>query len=535
MFCPRSRRNFTPHLTFASRLPVSILQLPTPLQLFLPVHHHISPALLTLDTLALVLAERQPLLLSDQARNNIRRCRAYLERKIADSHELYYGINTGFGSLCNIRISDADIEALQHNLVVSHAAGTGDPVPPEVVRIMLLLKIQSLSYGHSGVREVLVERLIDFYNADVLPVVFELGSLGASGDLAPLAHLSLPLIGLGEVWYEGRRLPADVVLQQHGWPPLLFKAKEALALLNGTQFSAAYAAWCLLEARRLVALADINAAIGYDAFNCRLSPLDAHIHAIRPHVGQGFVASNLRNLLTNSEIAASEKTSVQDPYAFRCVPQVHGASRDALQHIEHMLGTEINSVTDNPSLFPDDDLILSGGNFHAQPLALPLDYLAIALAELGSISERRVYQLIGGQRGLPPFLTDNPGLHSGLMIAQYTAAAIVSQNKTLCTPASVDSIVSCNGQEDHVSMAANAATKARRVVLNLERLLAIEFMVAMQALEYRRPLLSSPVIEVWWSAYRQVVPRLAEDRILSTDMERTVGFLREHGPTFMPA
>jgi len=489
-------------------------------------HHHISPAPLSLDAVATILTEQQPLALSDAARQRIRHCRDYLERKIAHSHDLFYGINTGFGSLCNIRISAGDIEALQHNLVVSHAAGTGDPVPPEVVRIMLLLKIQGLSYGHSGVREVIVERLIEFYNADVWPVVFELGSLGASGDLAPLAHLSLPLIGLGEVWHDGRRQPADVVLQQHDWPPLTFQAKEALALLNGTQFSAAYAVWCLLETRRLAALADLNAAIGYDAFNCRLSPLDAHLHAIRPHAGQVFVANNVANLLKDSDIAAAEKTSVQDPYAFRCVPQVHGASRDAITHVESMVSTEINSVTDNPSLFPDDDLILSGGNFHAQPLALPLDYLAIALAELGSISERRVYQLLSGQRGLPPFLTDAPGLHSGLMIAQYTAASIVNQNKMLCSPASVDSIVSCNGQEDHVSMAANAATKARRVVLNLERLLAIEFMTAMQALEYRRPLWSSPTIEAWWSAYRQVVPRLGADRVLSVDMERTVGFLR---------
>ncbi len=498
------------------------------------MHHHISPAPLSLDHLATLLAAQHALALSEPSRQRIRHCRDYLERKIAGSGELFYGINTGFGSLCNIRISDDDIEALQHNLVVSHAAGTGDTVPPEVVRIMLLLKIQSLAYGHSGVREVLVDRMIDFYNANVLPVVFELGSLGASGDLAPLAHLGLPLIGLGEVWHDGRRQPSDVVLQQLGWPPLAFQAKEALALLNGTQFSAAYAVWCLLEARRLSALADGNAAIGYDAFNCRLSPLDAHIHAIRPHAGQVFVARQLLDLLQDSPIAVTEKTSVQDPYAFRCVPQVHGATRDALAHVEQMVTTEINSVTDNPSLFPDDDLILSGGNFHAQPLALPLDYLAIALAELGSISERRVYQLLGGQRGLPSFLTDDPGLHSGMMIAQYTAAAIVSQNKTLCTPASVDSIVSCNGQEDHVSMAANAATKARRVVLNLERLLAIEFMVAMQALEFRRPLQSSPRIEAWWAAYRQVVPRLGADRVLSVDMERTVGFLRNN-PTPSPS
>lgn len=489
--------------------------------------YEISPDHFTLETIGEILRARQPLALSKEAARRIHHCREYLDRKIAHFDELFYGINTGFGSLCDIRISEEDSEQLQHNLVVSHAAGMGDLVPPEVARIMLLLKIQSLSYGYSGVREKVVQRLVDFYNADMLPVVYELGSLGASGDLAPLAHLSLPLIGLGELWHEGRRQRADVMLQLRGWPPLAFKAKEALALLNGTQFSAAYAVWCLLESRRLAKIADLNAAIGFDAFNCRLSPLDAHIHQIRPHKGQLASAKNVLNWLEGSEIAVAEKTSVQDPYAFRCVPQVHGASRDALAHVEQMLTTEINSVTDNPNIFPDDDLILSGGNFHAQPLALPLDYLGIALSELGSISERRVYQLISGQRGLPPFLTDHPGLHSGMMIAQYTAAAIVSQNKGLCTPASVDSIISCNGQEDHVSMAANAATKARRITLNLERLLAIEFMVTMQALEYRRPLRSSPRIETVLEAYRQFVPRLAGDRVLHEDMEATLSFLRK--------
>lgn len=488
--------------------------------------HLISPDLLSLENIGEILTNRHHLQLSEVSARRIRECREYLDRKIDESDDLFYGINTGFGSLCNIRISDEDIEQLQHNLVVSHAAGTGDTVPPEVVRIMLLLKIQSLSYGHSAVRVELVQRLIDFYNADVLPVIFELGSLGASGDLAPLAHLSLPLIGLGEVWYEGRRQRADIVLKLKGWEPLRFQAKEALALLNGTQFSASYAVWCLLESRRLAHIADVNAAIGYDAFNCRLSPLDARIHQVRPHAGQVHTARKVLELLRGSEIANAEKNSVQDPYAFRCVPQVHGASRDALAHVESMLGTEINAVTDNPNIFPEDDLIVSGGNFHAQPLALPLDYLAIALSELGSISERRVYQLIGGQRDLPAFLTDDPGLHSGMMIAQYTAAAIVNQNKTLCCPASVDSIVSCNGQEDHVSMAANAATKARRVVLNLERLLAIEWMVAMQALDYRRPLRSSEYIEIAREKYRTLVPRLAEDRVLSTDIEMTVAFLK---------
>lgn len=491
--------------------------------------HHISSKHLSLEQIQEILSSRSNLALSAEASTRIRHCRDYLEQKLAANDQLFYGINTGFGSLCNIRISEADLEQLQHNLVVSHAAGMGDVVPQEVLRIMLLLKIQSLSYGYSGVREVVVQRLVDFYNQDVLPVVFELGSLGASGDLAPLAHLSLPLIGLGEVWFEGHRQPAAEVLSKHGWQPLRFQAKEALALLNGTQFSAAYATWSLLEARRLTDQADINAAIGFDAFNCRLSPLDAHIHQIRPHEGQISTAKKLLKLLENSEIAKSEKTAVQDPYAFRCVPQVHGASRDAIAHIEKMLVTELNSVTDNPNIFPDDDLIVSGGNFHAQPLALPLDYLAIALSELGSISERRVYQLISGQRELPAFLTDDPGLHSGMMIAQYTAASIVSQNKTLCAPASTDSIVSCNGQEDHVSMAANAATKARRVVLNLERLLAIEFMIGMQALEYRRPMKSSPAIEKIREEYRRVVPRLEGDRVLSVDLEATVVFLKHRG------
>jgi histidine ammonia-lyase len=488
--------------------------------------HHISPAQLTLERLEQIVQNAETIAISPESIQRISRCRTYLDDKLAADDQLYYGINTGFGSLCNVRISDDDIEALQNNLVKSHAVGTGDEVPPEVLRIMLLLKIQSLSYGHSGVRVELVQRLVDFYNAGVLPVVYELGSLGASGDLAPLAHLSLPLIGLGEVWHEGKKQASADVLRKLGWKPLVFKAKEALALLNGTQFSAAYASWCVMRAKHLADLADLNAAIGYDAFNCRLSPLQAQIHQLRPHKGQLHVAQNLLRWLEGSQIAQAEKTSVQDPYAFRCTPQVHGASRDALDHVAAMLTTELNSVTDNPNIFPEDDLIVSGGNFHAQPLALPLDYLAIALSEWGSIAERRVYQLIGGLRGLPAFLTDDPGLHSGMMIAQYTAAAIVNQNKTLCSPASVDSIVSCNGQEDHVSMAANAATKARRVVLNLERLLAIELMVAVQALDYRLPLRSSPAIESIRAAYRAKVPRLRGDRVLSEDLSKSIEFVR---------
>ncbi|MBL7828164.1 MAG: histidine ammonia-lyase [Saprospiraceae bacterium] len=491
-----------------------------------PDYHEISPDHISIEKIGQIVQTRKKLRLSSNSSSRIRKCRDYLDQKLEQTNELIYGINTGFGSLCNIRISDEDIETLQLNLVKSHAVGVGDLVPAEIVRIMMLLKIQSLSYGHSGVREELVQSLIDLYNCDIVPVVYELGSLGASGDLAPLAHLSLPMIGLGECWLNGHRMPSAKALREKGLKPIVFKAKEALALLNGTQFSAAYGVWCLLESRRLISQAHLNAATGYDAFNCRLSPLNARIHEVRPHQGQLHAANTLSDLLNGSEIAASEKTSVQDPYAFRCVPQVHGASLDAISYIEQMVTTEINAVTDNPNVFPEEDLIVSGGNFHAQPLALPLDHLALALSELGSISERRVYQLISGQRGLPPFLTAEPGLNSGYMIAQYTAASIVSQNKTYCTPASSDSIVSCNGQEDHVSMAANAATKAKKVVLNLERLLAIEWMVVTQALEFRRPQRSSQAIENALHAYREVVPRLENDRILSEDLEKTIQFLK---------
>lgn len=491
-----------------------------------PPVHSIGLKPLNLEALNGIFKSQVPLKLDDSASDAIRKCRSYLESKISTSNELFYGINTGFGSLCNVAISNEDIEKLQYNLVVSHAAGTGDPVDPAIVRLMLLLKIQSLSYGHSGVREIIVQRLTEFYNAGLAPVVFELGSLGASGDLAPLAHLSLPLIGLGEFWQNGTRVPASKVFQEKGWSPLTFQAKEALALLNGTQFSAAHAVWCLLEGRRLLGWADCIAAMAYDGYNCRYEPLSALLHQVRPHAGHETAAWRVSAWLSGSEIGNQTKTSVQDPYAFRCMPQVHGASRDAIAHVEQMVTVEINSVTDNPVIFPIEDEILSGGNFHAQPLALPLDYLALALAEIGSLSERRLYQLISGQRGLPPFLTKNPGLHSGLMIAQYTAASIVSQNKTLCMPASADSIVSCNGQEDHVSMAANAATKARKVVLNLERVLAIELMAAAQALDFRRPSLSSPSLEAVHRAYRKVVPMLGDDRIISTDIEASIDFLR---------
>ncbi len=488
--------------------------------------HYISNDSVTLEVIKAVLADELTLQLSVGSREQIATCRTYLEQRLAHSDTLFYGINTGFGALCDIQISKAEIEQLQFNLVQSHACGMGDVVPTDIVRLMLFLKIQSLSYGYSGVRVALVEQLIALYNANLLPVVYQLGSLGASGDLVPLAHLSLPVVGLGEVWHQGVPQPATEVLAAAGIAPLPFQAKEALALLNGTQFSAAYAAWCVSEAHRLYALSNCCAALSLEAFDCHESPFAAQLQQLRPHAGQEHSAAAIRTWRAGSALAAKPKAHVQDPYAFRCVPQVHGATMDALRHVEQIVLTELNAVTDNPNIFPAEDAILSGGNFHAQPLALGLDYLAIALAELGSISERRTYQLLSGVRGLPPFLTPHPGMHSGMMIPQYTAAAIVSQNKQLCTPASVDSIVSSNGQEDHVSMAANAATKCYRVVQNLERLLAIEWMCAAQALEWRRPERSSDMLEALVQTYRQDVTKLEQDRILYTDIAQTVAFLR---------
>ncbi len=488
--------------------------------------HHISPDLLTLAQINDLVRLPHQLSLSDESRQRLQKCSAYLDHKLIASEDTFYGINTGFGSLCDVRISDEALETLQYNLVMSHACGTGDLVPEAIVRLMLLLKIQSLSYGFSGVRPALVERLIDFYNAGVFPVIFQQGSLGASGDLAPLAHLSLPLIGKGEVWFEGERQPAAQVLEHFGWEPLRLRAKEGLAVLNGTQFCSAYGLWSLILAKQLLEQAEWIAAMSLDAFHCQTAPFDERLQQIRPHSGQMTSAARIRALRKDSALAALPVESVQDPYAFRCIPQVHGASRQAISHIDEVMLTEINAVTDNPNLFPDADLILSGGNFHAQPIALALDYLAIAVSELGSISERRLYQLISGKRGLPPFLSKDAGLQSGVMILQYTAASIASQNKQLCTPASVDSIISCNGQEDHVSMGANAATKALRVVENTERILAIELFTAAQALEWRRPQQSSPAIESLWKSYRSQIPPLEEDRILSEDIAKSVSFCR---------
>lgn len=487
--------------------------------------HHISSEWLSLETLQAIVQEKKEVALSSQSKNSIQHCFDFLHQKIAATEQPYYGINTGFGSLCDIKIDSQELEALQTNLVVSHACGMGEEVPREVLRLMLFLKIKSLSLGHSAVSLPLVERLLDFYNQEVWPVVYQQGSLGASGDLAPLAHLGLPLLGKGWVNYQGKKQAAAAVLQQLDWEPLKLKAKEGIAILNGTQFSTAYGVWAILKAKRLSQWADLIAALSIDAFGCLLSPFDARIHQVRAHEGQLETAAHICRLLEGSAIASTPKDTVQDPYAFRCVPQVHGASKDSIAHTAKVLEREINSVTDNPNIFPESDAILSGGNFHAQPVALVLDFLAIALSELGSISERRLYQLIGGKRGLPPFLTPHSGLHSGLMISQYTAASIASQNKQLCTPASVDSIVSCNGQEDHVSMAANAGTKLYKVVENVEKLLAIELVAASQALSFI-PQRTSPLLEQLLVDFRRVVPILKQDRELGEDLQAAVGFVQ---------
>jgi histidine ammonia-lyase len=480
---------------------------------------------LTIDDIARLLQPGVQLSLTRGEREAVEKCRTYLDNKIAHSSELHYGINTGFGALCNVAVASEALEALQENLVKSHACGVGEEVPREIVRIMLLLKIKSLSFGHSGVALSTIERLIAFYNKDILPVVYDTGSLGASGDLAPLAHLSLPLIGEGEVYYKGQKTDALSALKAEGLEPLKLKSKEGLALLNGTQFMSAYGVHLILKASQLLEKINLIAAVSLDAYACRKDAFHHLVHSIRPFKGQMAVADAILTNLADSEMFDAAKPQVQDPYSFRCIPQVHGASMDVISHVEEVFTTEINSVTDNPNIFPDQDLIISGGNFHGQPLAMALDYLCIALAELGSIAERRIYLLVSGQRGLPAFLAAKPGLHSGMMIAQYTAAAVASRNKQLCTPASADSIMSSNGQEDHVSMGANAAVKALQVLKNTETLAAIELLAAAQALEFRRPQQSSSIVEKFISDYRKVVTFNDADRVLHHDIVKTGEFL----------
>jgi histidine ammonia-lyase len=479
---------------------------------------------LTLAEVADIIANGHKIELSTEARNAIVACRQYLDNKLATQKQPFYGINTGFGSLCNIIIDHDQLGQLQENLVKSHACGMGSEIPQEIVKLMLLLKVQNLAHGNSAAQLVTVERLITFYNEDCLPVIYEMGSLGASGDLAPLAHLSLPLIGDGEVYLKGKRMTSSEALDQLGLKPILLKSKEGLALLNGTQFMSAFGVWSLIKSYKLNYLADLFGTISLEAYDGRKEAFDARIQESRPHIGQIQTAANIREFLEGSELIDRHKKHTQDPYSFRCMPQVHGATKDTVSYTRQVIETEINSVTDNPIVYPADDKVISGGNFHGQPLALALDFLGIAMAELGNISERRIYQLIHGLRDLPPFLVANPGLNSGLMIPQYTAASIVSQNKQLATPASVDSIESSNGQEDHVSMGANSATKLYRIINNVERILAIELMNASQALKFRTGK-SSPFIEHFLSTFREVVPFVEQDRSLYVDLDQAVHFV----------
>lgn len=488
--------------------------------------HSISADHLTIERIGEIIYGGYKLELSDDAVKRIERCREYLDEKIRTSSQPVYGVTTGFGSLCNVSIGKDQLTQLQINLIKSHACGTGERVPNDIVKIMMLLKIQSLSYGYSGCKVDTVEQLVRFFNDDVYPVVYRQGSLGASGDLVPLAHLSLPLVGLGEVEYQGKVMSGAELLRKKRWKPIELASKEGLALLNGTQNMSSFAVWALLQARRLSDWADVIAAVSLDAYDGLIEPFTHAVHAVRPHQGQIETAARMRELLEGSEIVSRSKAHVQDPYSFRCVPQVHGAVKDTIRYVHSVIDTEINSATDNPTVCPDDDIIISAGNFHGEPIALPIDFLSIALSELANISERRIYRLVSGTRGLPSFLVATPGVNSGFMITQYTAASVVSLNKSLAMPSSTDSIPSCQDQEDHVSMGANAAIKLYKVVLNTERVLAIELFNAMQALDFRQPLKSSPKIMEIYEDYRKVVPFILNDELMYPHIESSINFIR---------
>lgn len=488
--------------------------------------HSISADHLTIERIGEIIYGGYKLELSDDAVKRIERCREYLDEKIRTSSQPVYGVTTGFGSLCNVSIGKDQLTQLQINLIKSHACGTGERVPNDIVKIMMLLKIQSLSYGYSGCKVDTVEQLVRFFNDDVYPVVYRQGSLGASGDLVPLAHLSLPLVGLGEVEYQGKVMSGAELLRKKRWKPIELASKEGLALLNGTQNMSSFAVWALLQAHRLSDWADVIAAVSLDAYDGLIEPFTHAVHAVRPHQGQIETAARMRELLEGSEIISRSKAHVQDPYSFRCVPQVHGAVKDTIRYVCSVIDTEINSATDNPTVCPDDDIIISAGNFHGEPIALPIDFLSIALSELANISERRIYRLVSGTRGLPSFLVATPGVNSGFMITQYTAASVVSLNKSLAMPSSTDSIPSCQDQEDHVSMGANAAIKLYKVVLNTERVLAIELFNAMQALDFRLPLKSSPKIMEIYEDYRKVVPFILNDELMYPHIESSINFIR---------
>ena len=450
----------------------------------------------SLDEVRALLDPQCRLHLGEESKKRIAKCRNYLDERMKNQKAPIYGVTTGFGSLCNVSVDKDQLSQLQKNLVMSHSCGVGEEVRPEIVRLMIALKVKSLSYGYSGVRVETVERLVDFFNEGITPVVYQQGSLGASGDLAPLANMCLPLLGLGEFDYKGKRYPGSELEKMFGWKPLTLASKEGLALLNGTQFMLAHAVWCIIRAEHISAAADKIATVSLEAFNGRKEPFTPGVHAVRPHKGQIETARVILGYLQGSQLIDGPGKEVQDPYSFRCVPQVHGASKDAIAYVESVFMTEVNSATDNP----------------------------------GSISERRTYQLISGKRGLPSFLVAKSGLNSGFMIPQYAAASVVSQNKQLCTPCVVDTIDSSQGQEDHVSMGANAATKCVRVVENVEKILGIEMLNAAQALEFRHRAgagKSSPVIEKFFEDYRKEVPFIEEDTVMYSRIKDSIDFIRK--------
>lgn len=494
--------------------------------------HYITPAEpLTIARVKEIIDNKATIALSDEAKARIEKCRNYLNNKMETQKEPIYGVTTGFGSLCNISISKEELSQLQKNLVMSHACGVGDEVPQDVVKLMILLKVQNFCFGYSGVQLQTAQRLVDCFNNDVLPIVYQQGSLGASGDLCPLANLMLPsILGMGDVYYKGRRCDVKEVYAELGWEAITLQSKEGLALLNGTQFMSSYAVWSVIKAQKLSLQADQILSLSIDAFDGRIEPFYESLHLARPHKGQLQTAANVRKFLEGSEIIKQHKAHVQDPYSFRCAPQVHGAAKDTIAYVASVIETEINSTTDNPIVLPDEDMIISGGHFHGEPLAMVLDFLSIAVAELGSISERRTYQLIDAKRGLPSFLVAKPGLNSGFMIPQYAAASIVSQTKQLCTPCSIDSIPSSQNQEDLVSMGGNAATKTYKVMENVERVLAIELFNAAQALDFRKQssgLKTSPFIQNMVDRFRKVVNFVDIDEIMYKHIHASVKFLQE--------
>lgn len=455
--------------------------------------------------------------------------RVAVENALAEN-EVYYGINTGFGALANKKIGSDDLRQLQRNLILSHAVGVGDLIPKDISRLMLQLKIHSLGIGYSGISEETFDRLMAFYDMDLIPTIPEKGSVGASGDLAPLAHMSLPLLGLGDFWNEDGTgtIPAGRVLGRHSLEPIDLQPKDGLSLINGTQLMSAYAAYVLEKSLHLLKVADLISAMSLEALQGSLRPFDQRIHQIRPHPGQIEVAANVRNLLQKSEILESHRHcgKVQDPYCLRCIPQVHGASRDSLRHVSSVVETEMNSVTDNPMVFSDGDII-SGGNFHGEPLAQVIDFAKIALAELGNISERRTYLLLEGHDGLPDLLMEETGINSGFMIPQYTAAALVSENKILCHPASVDSIPTSQGQEDHVSMGSIGALHLLQVYQNVEQVLGVELFTAAQALDFRKPLRPGRGVELAHNHVRELIPHSTTDHYFRDEIEKAVSLIRE--------